>query len=347
MTVKVRASRSYDIVIERGALSRVGELCRPVLPGRNILLLSDSNVAPLYADRAEESFARAGFRVTRYVVPAGEASKSAENLFAIVSFLADKGFTRADSVAALGGGVVGDLGGFCAATYQRGIGFAQIPTTLLACVDSSVGGKTAVNLPEGKNLFGAFYQPHIVVSDPDALATLPPEIYADGMAEAVKYGAIYDGEFFSLLEKGGAGDEEIIARSARIKSEIVGEDERESGLRKILNFGHTVGHAAERLSGYTLPHGRAVAAGMAVVTRALVNRGDGPRETLSRLEKLLARLDLPLTFPYSAEDLAGAARGDKKREGDSVTLVCVRNIGKAELVPLPVDGLAEFIAAGL
>ncbi len=211
-SVDVQTSRSYTIYIEEGLLDAAGQYCAAVLKGRRVLLLSDKKVAALYLERVKRSLETAGFTVVPYVVPAGESSKSTTTYIEIVSFLAEQGFTRSDAVVSLGGGVIGDLGGFCAATYQRGIGFVQIPTTLLACVDSSVGGKTAVNLPAGKNLLGAFYQPWLVLCDPLVLKTLEPETYADGMAEVIKYGMIRDRKLIDGLEMSRFSDAEIIER---------------------------------------------------------------------------------------------------------------------------------------
>lgn len=345
--VTVCASKTYDILIQRGLLDSIGAHCAKALRGRKALLLSDSNVAPLYGARAAASLEMSGFEVHTYTIPAGENSKNAENMLAIVNFMEERGFTRTDSLVALGGGVVGDLGGVCAACFLRGIGFVQVPTTLLACVDSSVGGKTAVNLAAGKNLFGVFYQPDLVLCDPDTLKTLKKETFAEGMAEVIKYGMIWDSALFALLEEGKADIAEIIKRCVSIKSEVVAIDERDHGLRQILNFGHTIGHAIEKESAFTVSHGAAVAQGMAIICRALVKKGALAAQDSARLEKLLAQTGLAASCDYTAEALYGAAMADKKRRGDKLTLVTVTEIGKYALRDIPTAELRDYIEAGL
>ncbi len=339
--VSVKASRSYEILIGSSLRHKIGELCREVITGNKALLLSDSNVAVLYGTDAIRSLESSGFEVYCYTVEAGEESKSTDNFLAIVNYLAENGFTRADMLVALGGGVVGDLGGFCAATYLRGIGFIQVPTTVLACVDSSVGGKTAVNLNAGKNLFGAFYQPNLVVCDPETLDSLPQSIYADGMAEVIKYAMIWDAEFFAGLENASLDIIQIIKKCVEIKSAVVGEDEFDKGLRQILNFGHTVGHAIEKCSELKNSHGSAVAVGMAIICRAT------DKEISERLVALLSKYKLPTACEYSAEALYNAALSDKKRQAEALTLVTVTEIGKYELRRIKISELYGYIEAGL
>lgn len=346
-TVTVNASKQYEIRIEKGLLARSGAHCAEIVRGKTLLLLTDSNVAVLYADTVKKSLENSGFIVHLYTVPAGESSKSTENLLRIVSFLAEKHFTREDAVVALGGGVIGDLGGFCAATYLRGIDFIQIPTTLLACVDSSVGGKTAVNLPEGKNLFGAFYQPDLVLCDPDTLQSLSPALYADGMAEVIKYSMIWDKKLFNALEMHTLSDCEIIKRCVTIKSEIVGKDETDKGLRQILNFGHTIGHAVEKSSNFSISHGSAVAIGMAILTRALSKMQRLHPEAAARLHALLKNTGLPVSCDFHADTLFTAALADKKRMTDHINLIIVSEIGQSEIYPLPIAELKNYIKAGL
>ncbi len=341
-TVEVRASRRYTVQIGEGLLARTSELCADVLKGKNILLLTDETVAALYLGTVHASLTAAGFTVTSLAVPAGEESKSTATYLKVVSVLASRGFTRSDAVVALGGGVVGDLGGFCAASYLRGIGFVQIPTTLLACVDSSVGGKTAVNLPQGKNLLGAFYQPWLVVCDPLTLDTLTPETYADGMAEVIKYGMIRDAALFEALEKGTLSKTDMIRRCVEIKRELVEEDEHDRGSRQLLNFGHTVGHAVEKCSAFVTSHGSAVAVGMSIVARAA-----GDIAISKRLQALLKKTGLPTSCAFSAEDLFAVALADKKRENDTINLVTVPTIGRGELTPMPMTELKTWIEKGL
>lgn len=345
-SIEVRASRCYNILIEDGLLSRAGTYCAEVLHGKNVLLLTDETVGGLYLDTVRDSLVAAGFAVTPYVVPVGEGSKSTETYLQVVSFLAAHGFTRSDAIVALGGGVVGDLGGFCAASYLRGIGFVQIPTTLLACVDSSVGGKTAVNLPEGKNLLGAFYQPWLVLCDPQVLRTLTPAIYADGMAEVIKYGMIRDRALFDALERGEADDAAIIKRCVSIKRDVVEADERDHGCRQLLNYGHTVGHAVEKFSHFGISHGSAVAIGMAIVSRAMAAMGTASPEDCERLTALLQKHHLPIACEFTPQELYQAALNDKKRANDTLGLIVVPSIGEGQVHKIPVTELLNYIEMG-
>ena len=339
--IEVNASRSYEILIEHGLLAQAGAQCRRVLRGKKVLLLTDKTVEPLYLNTVRNSLECAAFEVCCLAVAVGEESKSTDTYLRVVSILAANGFTRSDAVVALGGGVVGDLGGFCAATYLRGIGFIQIPTTLLACVDSSVGGKTAVNLPEGKNLLGAFYQPWLVLCDPQVLRTLPANVYADGMAEVIKYGMICDRALFDALEGDALDDAKIIERCVAIKRDVVQADEHDHGCRQLLNFGHTVGHAVEKCSGFTVSHGSAVAIGMAIVARATMQAED-----VARLETLLTRYGLPVRCAFSAEELYAAACNDKKRENDTLNLIVCDAIGEGKIQPMAVSNLQALIEKG-
>ena len=266
--IEVNTGRPYAVLSEPGLLSRTGELCREVNGGSRVLIVSDTHVGPLYGDRAAASLEAAGYAVSRYLFPAGEASKRLDTVREMYSALAAGSFTRSDLIVALGGGVTGDMAGFAAATYLRGMDFVQIPTSLLAMVDSSVGGKTGVDIPEGKNLVGAFWQPRLVIVDTSTLETLPPAFFTDGVGEIVKYACIRDRELFDLLESGEALTparlEETVLRCIDCKRGVVERDEREAGERKLLNFGHTLGHALERYYHYEGPtHGCAVAVGMA------------------------------------------------------------------------------------
>ena len=344
--INVNASRRYAVKIEEGLLTRVGEECAAVLGGKNVLLLTDTTVAALYLETVKASLEAAGFTVTPYTVTPGEMSKSTKTYLQVVSFLASHRFTRSDAIVALGGGVVGDLGGFCAATYLRGIGFVQIPTTLLACVDSSVGGKTAVNLPEGKNLLGAFYQPWVVLCDPTTLKTLPREIYADGMAEVIKYGVIRDRALFEALEADALSDGEIIARCVAIKRDVVEADEHDRGCRALLNYGHTVGHAVEHCSNFAISHGSAVAIGMATVARAMVALGTMAAEEADRLNALLRKKALPIACEFGVQELYEAALSDKKRANDTLALITASTIGEAQVSNMPVETLREYIEKG-
>ena len=347
--ITINASTQYDIVIGKGLLLAAGSLCREALGAAcHVCVVTDDTVASLYLDTVTSSLEGAGFSVERFVFPHGEASKSTETLVALWEFLAEHRLTRSDALVALGGGVVGDLCGFAAATYLRGIRFVQIPTTLLAAVDSSVGGKTGVDLRAGKNLAGAFHQPSLVLCDVATLDTLSPEIFADGCAEVVKYGVIRDRALFDAL----FGDlrsniEEIIARCVSHKAEIVESDEFDRGMRQLLNLGHTVGHAIEACSELRISHGSAVAMGMVIVTRAAVSLGLCPEGDLTALISLLKALGLPTECPYSAEELTAVALADKKRAGDKLTLVLPFGIGDSRLYPIPVDELSSLIEKGL
>ncbi len=346
--VRVNASSSYDILIGRGLLRSLGEHTKSALGCCRVCIVTDDTVDSLYGSPAEESLRSAGLDTIKLVIPHGEQSKSTTNLIALAEFMAENRLTRSDAVVALGGGVVGDLAGFCAATYLRGIPFIQVPTTLLAAVDSSVGGKTAVDLRAGKNLFGAFHQPSLVLCDPDTLSTLPPDTFADGCAEVIKYGAINDRALFDRLRGGIANDiENIIAECVIHKSNIVQRDEFDKGERMLLNFGHTVGHAIETCSGFGISHGSAVAIGMSVITRAAVKMGLCPESELCELIELLTANGLPTVCPYSARELAAAATADKKRVGDIISFIIPCGIGNCQIKKIPIDSLEDLFEKGL
>lgn len=348
-TVTVRASRPYEVTIGRGLLDTVGRQAAGQWKGRSAVVVSDSTVAPLYLNRVKDSLERAGFRVHSFVFPAGEDQKNGGTYLKLLEFLAARRLTRADGLIALGGGVVGDLAGFAAATFLRGIGFLQLPTTLLAAVDSSVGGKTAIDLTNGKNLAGAFYQPQAVLCDLDTLDTLPAEVFADGCAEVIKYGMIGDPALLARLETVDfrADPEELVARCVAQKRDLVEQDEFDTGARQLLNLGHTLGHGVEACSGYTVSHGRAVAIGMTLVTRAAVAFGRCPAEVLPRLRRLLERYGLPDATAYSAQALYEKTLSDKKRSGDTISLVVPIAWGASQLVRIPVSELPAWIERGL
>ena len=343
--------REYEILIRWGLLKEAGSCCRRVLPKcRRALLVSDSNVAPLYGPEAEKSLQEAGFETRLHVIPAGERSKNAEELLCIWNEAMDFGLTRTDAVIALGGGVVGDLAGFAAATILRGIPFVQIPTTLLAQVDSSVGGKVAIDLSAGKNLVGAFWQPRLVLMDPAVLTTLPDETFSDGMAEVIKYGCIRDRNFFRRRE--GAGDrngimeeiEEVLAHCCRIKAEVVLEDELDTGLRMILNFGHTLGHAYEKAYHYeTYTHGQAVAAGMVLAARLGQRLGLTEQGTEEAISALCARFGLPTAIECSIEDYTAAIGLDKKGSGSEITVIFLKTLGETLPTKMPKRELLELL----
>lgn len=430
--VEISAGNGYDVSIGSGLLGRCGEMIGASIDPCRAVLVTDSTVESLYAAVVEEELRRAGFATSVFSFAAGEGSKTIKTLSRMLEFMASEQLTRTDCVVALGGGVVGDLAGFCAGCFLRGIRYVQMPTTLLAAVDSSVGGKTAVNLAAGKNLAGLFWQPSAVICDTDCLRTLPSEVFADGMAEAIKTGILDSEELFSLLEsevledrlgKGGApnpymrggafdcpaqgmavrrqpkedvsldsgqpeeheegaslssrqheedaavsvclggdgkafkgqskentacGDrlEDIIARCVAFKARVVEADEQEEGLRKTLNLGHTIGHAIEACSGYTVSHGHAVAAGLAMITHAATALGYCDAHDASRIVSLLSSVGLPVSTQFSTDELMQAILHDKKRSGDSITLVLPRGIGSCFLHEIALDALPKWLDGG-
>ncbi len=343
-TIHITASRDYNVVIGNGLLDNLSEhLLSALKKPCKIAIISDSNVYPLYSDVCEKNLQNAGFEVIHYVFPAGEASKNAATYLEILNFLAENHLTRSDAVLALGGGVTGDMTGFAAATYLRGISYVQIPTTLLAMVDSSVGGKTAIDLPAGKNLVGAFYQPRLVLCDLDTLNTLPDSVFSDGCAEVIKYGVLYDAKLFSHLEtKGLEFDREaVVSRCVELKRNVVAEDEFDTGARQKLNLGHTIGHGIEAQSDFTVTHGQAVAIGMAIVAKA------GCKTIYEKLTTVLEKFHLPTTTGFTAHQLYISALSDKKRSGGTVNLIIPNAIGECAIVATPVNKLESFIEEGL
>lgn len=341
--------RSYDILMERGLLSRAGELCRAALPkASRLFVVTDSTVGPLYLNRIIPSLENVGFETAVCEIPAGEASKCVEQLSRLWECMMDFGLTRTDAVVALGGGVVGDLAGFAAATILRGVDFVQIPTTLLAQVDSSVGGKVAIDLQHGKNLTGAFWQPRLVLMDPAVLGTLDDKTFADGMAEVIKYGCIRDAAFLSWLEQHPsrqeimADIEHVLYTCCDIKRSVVVEDERDTGARMVLNFGHTLGHAYELAGHYqTWTHGQAVAAGMVKAAELGVAMGITPTGLPERIGVLLGCFGLPVSIPCTHADYAAAIGLDKKGAGDSISVILLEEAGKAVAHPMPKAKLLE------
>lgn len=347
--IHVTASTQYDVKIGSGLLTQLGAEVANVCKVGTAAIISDSNVWPLHGEAAAASLLNAGYKLVHYAFPAGEESKNGDTYLEILNFLADNHITRADCIVALGGGVVGDIAGFAAATYLRGIAYIQVPTTLLAAVDSSVGGKTAIDLKAGKNLAGAFYQPRLVLCDTDLLQTLPKEIFRDGCAEVIKYGVLYDATLFSdLMARGLDFDREaVIARCVELKRDVVAQDEFDTGERQKLNLGHTIGHAVEALSNFNISHGQAVAIGMAIVTAASVKYNICSNDTLAQILAILEKFHLPNKANHSAQMLFDTALSDKKRLGASVTLVVPERIGSCILRPTPVEELKDFIEAGL
>lgn len=345
-TVHVAAGKPYDVWIERGLLAEAGNILKNTLGyACKAAVVTDDTVDALYGEQVQNNLIRAGFEVCRYTMPHGEENKNLTVWARMLDFLSQNHLTRKDVIVALGGGVVGDMAGFAAASYLRGIPFMQIPTTLLAMVDSSVGGKTAVNLPAGKNLAGAFYQPCAVLCDPDTLWTLTPETLADGVAETVKYGVLNDEPLFDLLKDGcwHAQMVPVIETCVRAKARLVEEDERDTGSRQLLNLGHTLGHAIEKCSDFAVSHGHAVAIGMVYAARMAVSMGICKEETLRRLQSALKANHLPVSAPYAASELCAVALSDKKRAGNTMTYVLPHTIGDCRLHKVAIEDLPFLI----
>jgi len=348
-TVHVSAGGGYDVTIGRGLLGNCGTILPSLLTTRRVAVVTDSNVQPLYLDTVISSLEASGFSVHSHVFEAGEKSKNIDTFGGILEFFARSGLTRKDCAIALGGGVVGDITGFAAGCYMRGIDYIQMPTTMLAAIDSSVGGKTAIDLGAGKNLAGLFLQPRAVLCDVDSLSTLPDEIYSDGLAEAVKVSILGDAELFSLFERSGSDNspEIIIDHCVRYKAWVVEQDEKETGLRKLLNLGHTPAHAIEKLSDYEISHGRAVAMGLGIMARASAERGLCSTDCAARIQLALANCGLPAGAAYSPEDMAGIAAGDKKRTAGGVSVVLVREIGDCLFEEVALEDMAGLFADGM
>ena len=344
--VHVQTGRPYDIFIERGIIESAGEQICMLTKAQRVMVITDTNVAPLYQWKVINSLTRSGLEVKSFIFNAGEQSKTLDTISKMYDAMAQFRMSRKDIVVALGGGVCGDMAGFAAATYMRGIDFVQIPTSLLAQVDSSVGGKTGVDLSYGKNLVGAFHQPVAVYIDPDTLNTLPDAFIRDGMAEVIKYGCIKDAQLFEDLENRDAMDhiEEIIETCVSIKRDVVNRDEREAGERMLLNFGHTLGHAIEKIYNYTgITHGMAVAVGMSIISRASESAGITEKGTAERICSLCQKYGLPISDKAGFDEIAQEAQSDKKASGDSVNLVLLKKIGDSFTMPMPLAELESFI----
>lgn len=343
-------AKSYNIEIDAGLLDTAGEKIRSISKAQRAAVISDSNVDALYGERLQAALAGSGFKVTRIVFPAGEKSKCLAELSKIYDRLAEAGITRSDLVVAFGGGVTGDIGGFAAATFLRGVDYVQIPTSLLAQIDSSVGGKVAVDLPAGKNLVGNFYQPKLVLIDTMLLKTLPVRFLHDGLAEAIKYGCIRDRALFEKIAAMRDDDEllenigGIVEGCCAIKAEIVEHDEFDTGERMVLNFGHTIGHAVEKCSNYeSFTHGEAVGIGMLLLTRQTERLGLTEHGTAAVIYDVLKKYNLPVDADYGNEELLKAAGMDKKKSGSSITLVILKNIGTSFLQKTNWQDLPEYI----
>lgn len=347
--ITVKASGTYEVIVGNGLLEKTGEYIREVTKAETFAVITDDTVDLLYGETVCRSISEAGFTVYKFFFPHGEASKCSDTLLKIYSFLCSNHISRTDCLIALGGGVVGDITGYAAATFLRGLDFIQIPTTLLAQVDSSVGGKTAIDLPEGKNLVGAFKQPKLVLCDTDTLNTLPEEFLIDGMGEVVKYGMIKSEPLFKLLETRTIDDireisAEVIEKCVSIKRDVVEADEFDKGERMLLNFGHTLGHSIEQYYNYTgITHGKAVAVGMRMITDIAERRNLAEAGLCSRLENCLEKYKLNVQVEPAVCELADACLNDKKRESGSISIIICSGTGKSSAVKMPVGEFIDFL----
>ena len=348
-TISVTASKYYNVYIGSDLLDQTGELTANVVAPCKAAIITDDTVDSLYGERVDASLQKAGFETIKFVFPHGEASKNLTTFGNALNFLAENKLSRSDLIVALGGGVVGDLAGFVAAVYLRGIRFIQIPTTLLAAVDSSVGGKTAVDLDSGKNLAGCFYQPELVICDYDTLNTLPERTFREGCAEVIKYGVLIGGDFFQSLADTPIKEqlEAVICQSVAYKRDIVCGDEFDRGQRQLLNLGHTIGHAVEAKAEFSLVHGECVAIGMAAVARAAKAMGYCSDETCESIIRLIRQYDLPTETEFTAAELYAICCNDKKIAGSSISLVVPEAIGNCTLNKIPTSALLEWIEKGL
>lgn len=349
ITVNVNASKEYEILIDNNLLKDTGELVCNVCSPCKAVIITDDIVDSFYAGTVQTSLENSGFSTQKFVFKNGESSKSVQTLTDILEFLAQCKLSRSDLIIALGGGVVGDIAGFCASIYLRGIKFVQIPTTFLSAIDSSVGGKTGVNLESGKNLAGAFWQPSLVICDYSTLDTLPKEVFADGVAEAIKYGVISSKKLFDEIANNDISNniEQIISECVSIKRDIVNEDEFDLGTRQLLNFGHTIGHCIEKQSNFKITHGHAVAIGMCIISKASFRAGLCDYDCTPEIISVLEKYNLPTVSPFDATTLFATAISDKKRMGDTITLVIPQKIGKCVLYKMDIDKLCDFINLGL
>ncbi|MFR7989040.1 MAG: 3-dehydroquinate synthase [Anaerovoracaceae bacterium] len=341
----VSTARPYDIIIGKNILEKAGAYINTCLPPCRLCIITDSTVNSIYAQVVMTSLMEHGYQTSKIVFPAGEHSKNLTTYSNILEAMADEGLTRSDAVVALGGGVVGDLAGFAAATYMRGIPYIQIPTTYMAAIDASVGGKTGINLLCGKNLAGAFWQPSMVFCDYHTFDSLPPAKLMDGIAEAVKCAAVSEESLLPHIRK--KDYEYVIERCVSIKKSIVEADERDTGLRQILNFGHTVGHGIEKLSSFSVSHGQAVAKGLIVEARAAYRFGLAPVDIASPLQDILAEMGFDLSVDYSPEEIYQYALMDKKIMGDKITMVIPESLGKCRLHKISLSELQKFIRLGM
>ncbi len=341
-TITVNASEKYDVLIGKGLLPRVGEIVGGLVGKCKVAIITDDVVDGLYSDKVVFSLTANGFDAVKYIIPHGEKSKCFDVYEKIISFLADNEFTRADAIIALGGGVVGDVTGFVAATFLRGIAYFQVPTTLLAQIDSSVGGKTAIDIPQGKNLVGAFYQPKGVICDIDALETLPEEILADGMGEVAKY-AVLDKKIFNTVKRSDCNLEDLVTLCVDCKRKVVEADEFDKGYRALLNLGHTPAHGIEKSSGFTVTHGRAVGMGLKIILKASFNHGMLTEPVYKELTEVVTSLVGEEECSFDLKEVCDNSVNDKKRNGKFISIVTVYGVGDCRMEKVKVEDLAEFL----
>ena len=355
--IYVATKKPYKVIIGKGAVTQVGHLIKRVSQDvEKVLIVTDSTVAKFYLDTVKKSLGFAGITAFEYIFDAGEESKNINSIAGMWGVMAENGFTRTDAVVSLGGGVACDMGGFAAATFLRGIRVFQVPTSLLAMVDAAIGGKTGIDLKEGKNLAGAFHQPSMVIEDPDCLKTLPDELFSEGMAEVIKHAFILDKELYDLLTENaprGIGIKEddelmekLISMNVSDKVSVITEDETDNGRRQILNYGHTVGHVIERDSEYGLAHGVCVAKGMGIMIDSCEARGGLSPETAQKMRELIRAYGLPTEDPITSEQAAEGALNDKKKRGNVISVILVEEIGNAKIEKMTPEEFSEFIEAG-
>lgn len=344
--IKVNTSRDYSVIVGNGVVSLIRDELKKTLKASRLLIVTDDNVAPLHLDPFVASLN--GYETHTLILQNGEKNKTIDSVLSILSYMKANSFDRDDAVIALGGGVVGDISAFSASIYMRGIDFVNVPTTLLSQVDSSVGGKTGVDFQGAKNIIGSFYQPRLVICDTDYLNTLKPNVFADGCAEVIKYAFIGNAELLSVIENGiKANINEIVYRCVNDKNTIVSRDEFDRGERALLNFGHTVGHAVEGLSNYTVSHGSAVAIGMSVITLGCERVGICPIGTYEKLIGILHANGLPVSTEMDADTLVGAIKNDKKKSGELITAVIPTALCRCVTKKMSFDELRSIIAEGL
>ncbi len=343
--VQVNASKKYDVIIGKGTAALLTDSVKRLFGKVSVCIVTDDTVASYHLNSIKANLTAAGIKNDAFIFPHGENSKSPEVLFKLLEFLADKHFSRKDVLVALGGGVTGDLTGLAAAMYMRGMHLVQMPTTLLAMVDSSVGGKTAVNLKAGKNLAGVFNQPELVLCDTAMLDTLPQEYFADGMAEVIKYGVIADKVLFETVKNGDVKENlvKIIARCVSIKRDIVNEDEFDTGKRQLLNFGHTLAHSIEKISDFTISHGSAVAMGMVIIAEIAWKYGLSNERCQDEIIDALLENNLPISCPYQNSELYFAAENDKKSSSGRISIIVPEKIGSCKILNIALAELKELL----